>query len=161
MAADKFTQLAPVLMQRLMDEVGFSVLDAAADVGNGGHESAGFVKLQEMKPTVKGSRGGYGWYQWTGPRRRAYEAWCAKNKLDPASDQANMDYHLVELKGPERGAIAATKRAGKGAEEATALDAKVKAFELGYERAGAKHYASRLAYARKALKAYRALHTGM
>lgn len=155
MATSKFDRLAPGLMSRLMAGVGFTVLDAAAAVGNGGHESGGFAKLQEINPTVKGSRGGYGWFQWTGPRRRAFEAWCAKNKLDPSSDEANAGFFLAELQGSEKAAVAKTKAAGKGLPEQAALVAKVKAFELAYERAGVKHYDSRVAYAQRALKAYR------
>src|SRR5690606_29853274 len=110
--------------------------DAAAILGNFGHECAGFTAMQEVKPVVAGSRGGYGWPMWTGPRRRAYEAYCKRNGLDPTGDKANYAYVFVELKGPERKAIPAVL-------EAVGLEAKVKAFELAFERAGAKHYASR------------------
>ena len=64
----------------------------AAILGNLGHESAGLTILQEIKPTVAGSKGGYGWAQWTGPRRRAYEAYCARIGKNPASDEANYAY---------------------------------------------------------------------
>lgn len=82
----------------------FSVdLDAAAAAfGNFGHQSAGFTAMQEIKPTVAGSKGGYGWPMWTGPRRRAYEAYCRKHGLDPASDTANYAYIFVELKARRR-----------------------------------------------------------
>lgn len=117
--------------------------DAIADVGNLGHECLGFTKLQEISPTVKGSRGGFGWPQWTASRRRAYEAYCKRNNLDPTSDKANYAYHFVELKGSERSTI------GKVA-KAQGLFAKVKAFELGYLRAGVKHYDSRNEWAMRA-----------
>src|SRR3990167_1802444 len=142
-----FRQKAPRIMADLIRDFAISVEDAAAIVGNGGHESGGFALLQEIKPTVSGSRGGYGWFQWTGPRRRAFEAWCKTSGLRPSSDEANYGYLVVELRGLEKKAIPALKRAA-------GLEAKVKAFELAFERAGVKHYASRIKYAREALVAY-------
>lgn len=142
-----FTQKAPSIMRKLMDDFLLSVMDAAAIVGNLGHESGGFKFLQEKKPLVPGSAGGYGWAQWTGPRRRLYEAYCARNKLDPASDKANYGYLFVELSGSEKAAIPAVKAAKD-------LRAKVIAFEAKFERAGIKHYESRLKYAEQALKAF-------
>ncbi|ESY09708.1 hypothetical protein X752_13970 [Mesorhizobium sp. LNJC398B00] len=121
--------------------------DVAAIVGNLGHESGGFASLQETKPTVPSSRGGFGWAQWTGPRRRSYEAYCKRAGLNPVVDQANYGFLFSELKGAYRGAIAKLV-AAKG------LNAKVKAFELAYEQAGAKHYASRNQWAAIALDAW-------
>jgi len=121
--------------------------DAIADVGNLGHECLGFTELEEINPTVKGSRGGFGWPQWTGPRRRAYEAYCKRNNLDPKSDKANYAYHFIELKGSERATIGKVARA-------QGLYAKVKAFELGYLRAGIKNYDSRDEWAMRAKAVY-------
>lgn len=143
----KFDTDAPWAMDKLIADFGFSVEDAAAIMGNAGHESAGFTLMQELKPTIAGSRGGYGWFQWTGPRRRAFEAYCARNKLDINSREANYAFLFVELTGPEKGAVAKTKAA-------VGLNAKTKAFELGFERAGVKHYPSRYEWAAKALRAY-------
>lgn len=143
----KFERDAPWAMDKLIADFGFSVEDAAAIMGNAGHESAGFEKMQEMKPTVKGSRGGYGWFQWTGPRRRAFEAYCERNKLDINSREANYAFLFVELKGDEKAAVPKTKAA-------VGLNAKTKAFELAFERAGVKHYPSRYEWAVKALRIY-------
>ena len=41
--------------------------------------------INERNPTVKGSRGGYGLYQLTGPRRRAYEAFATQRGTDFAN----------------------------------------------------------------------------
>lgn len=120
--------------------------DIAAIGGNGAHESAGFRILQEIKPTVAGSRGGWGYFQWTGPRRRAFEAWTVKRGLDPSGAAANIGFLVFELQTSEKAALPALRRA-KG------LEAKVKAFEMAYERAGVKHYPSRLEWARKFLAA--------
>lgn len=146
-----FRALAPKIMRGLMNEFALDLESAAAILGNLGHESGGFRFLQEKKPLVPGSRGGWGWAQWTGPRRRAFEAWVRAQKLDPAGYEANYGYLVLELHGAEKAAVPAVKRA-KG------LAAKVKAFELGFERASKnhKHYASRERWAAIALEAFSA-----
>lgn len=143
-----FEAKAPSIMRRLMaDFPGLTVNDAAAILGNLGHESLGFTKLQEMAPTVKGSKGGYGWAQWTGPRRRQYEAWSRAQKLDPASDEANYGFLKFELVATEKAAIPAVKAA-------RTLRDKTIAFEKAYERAGVKHYDKRVYWANLAAEAY-------
>lgn len=59
--------------------------------------------VNEAKPTVAGSRGGYGLYQLTGPRRVAFENWAAQSGR-PTDDQAQFDFLAMELQGPERAA---------------------------------------------------------
>lgn len=147
-AEQRFREVAPKYMALLLaDFPRLNKLDAAAVFGNGGHESLGFTKLQEIKPVVKGSRGGYGWFQWTGPRRRAYESYCKRNSLDPASDSANYKFLWVELNGDESNAIPALRAA-------VSLDDKVIAFEKAFLRAGVKHYPERQRWAKIALEAY-------
>lgn len=143
-----FRSTAPRYMKLLMADFGFSLEDAAAVFGNLGHESRGLTDLQEDKPTVAGSRGGFGWAQWTGPRRRAYEAWCKKHGKDAKADDTNYAYLFVELKGDEKRAVAKTK-------EANGLDGKVEAFEQTFLRAGVKHHPSRKKWAAIALDAYK------
>jgi hypothetical protein len=92
MAMDKtklFRQKAPMIMRRIIADFDLDALSAAAVLGNIGHECGGFRIMQETKPVVPGSRGGFGWCQWTGKRRLAMEAYCARNALDPVSDKAN------------------------------------------------------------------------
>ena len=151
MAADarKFRRLAPLMMSELMREFSLPDWRAAAIAGNGGHESGGFTIMQEGKPTVPGSRGGYGWFQWTGPRRRAFEAWCADKGLDGASYEANVGFLIAELRGQEKGALAALRAA-------KTFEAAVIAFERAYERAGVKRDDRRLRWARMALEEFRA-----
>ncbi|ESY83414.1 hypothetical protein X739_24285 [Mesorhizobium sp. LNHC220B00] len=104
--------------------------------------------MQEIKPTVPSSRGGFGWAMWTGPHRRKFEAYCNRAALDAAGDQANYGFLFPELKGSYRGAIAKLL-AAKG------LAAKVRAFELAW--AGKKNYASRNQWAAIALDAWHAI----
>ena len=149
MAADALFRLkAPDIMRLLMKDFDFDETDAAAVVGNLGHESGGFRFLQELKPMIPGSRGGYGWAQWTGPRRVAFEKYCERNKLDPASDKANYGFLFVELTGSEKKAVDAVRNA-------LGLYNKVVAFEKNFERAGIKHYDRRMIWAEKALEAYK------
>lgn len=136
-------------MRALIARYGLAVEDAAAIFGNLGYESGGFKSLQEKKPVVAGSKGGYGWGQWTGPRRNAFMAWCAAKGLPPSSDEANLGYLCHELDTTEAKAIPAVKRA-------KSLRDKVVAFELAFERAGVKAYAKRLTWAQMALEAFHA-----
>lgn len=150
-----FRAKAPGIMAQLIRDFPITPTDAAAIVGNAGHECLGFTTYQEIKPTVAGSRGGWGWMQWTGPRRRAFEAYCARTGKDPASDEANYAWLFLELKGIEgtEGSAIGKTVAAKD------LDAKVIAFEKAFLRAGVKHYPSRQNWARIALDAWRA-HSG-
>jgi|GEM_PF-2848944 len=145
-----FQSKAPGIIAKLRgDFPELSALDCEAIVGNAGHESNGFSTLQEVAPTVKNSAGGWGWFQWTGPRRRAFEAYCTRNNLDPAGDQANYAWLFLELKGSEQAAI-------RKVTAAKTLTDKVVAFEEAYERAGVKNYPSRQQWAIKAKTAYEA-----
>jgi len=149
-AEQTFRAKAPGIIAQLLRDFPISPEDAAAIVGNLGHESLGFTAMQELKPVVAGSKGGWGWAQWTGPRRRAFEAYCGRTGKDPASDDANYAYLFLELKGIEGTEAKAIGKlmAAKG------LDAKVEAFEKAFLRAGVKHYESRKQWARIALDAW-------
>ncbi len=147
-----FRATAPVYMRRLLtDFPELNQLDAAAIFGNMGHESLGFTVLQEIKPTVAGSKGGWGWAQWTGPRRRAFDAYVKRTGKDPAANDTNYAYLFLELNGSEgtEGGALAKVRAAQG------LDEKVEAFEKAFLRAGVKHYPSRKKWAQIALEAFR------
>ncbi|CDX54593.1 hypothetical protein MPL1032_190167 [Mesorhizobium plurifarium] len=146
-AQDLFRSKAPWIMALLMRDFKIGLDDSAAILGNLGHESAGFSAMQEIKPTVPSSRGGFGWAQWTGPRRRSFEAYASRVGLNPTDDQANYGWLFSELKGPYRAAIDKLVAA-------KTLAAKVKAFEGVYEKAGVKHYDSRNQWAAIALDAW-------
>lgn len=60
--------------------------------------------INEIAPLVPGSRGGYGLAQWTGPRRRQYEAFAAQRGVDPSDINAQLDFLDWELQNTERGA---------------------------------------------------------
>jgi hypothetical protein len=57
--------------------------------------------INEAAPIVPGSRGGFGLYQLTGPRRRDYEAFASSRGVDPSDVNAQLDWLMHELQGPE------------------------------------------------------------
>lgn len=141
-----FRSKVPWIVTGLMNEfMTITAEDACAILGNLGHECAGFHLFQEQKPLVPGSRGGFGWAQWTGPRRKAFEAFVADNDLDPKGDRANFEFLVKELKTTEAAAMPALKKA-------IGLNNKVIAFEKKFERAAEKykHYERRLIWAERA-----------
>lgn len=143
-----FTDKAPAIMLRLMSEFKLTLQSAAAILGNLGHESAGFTAMQEIRP-VNGGRGGFGWAQWTGPRRRSFEAYCQDLSLDPRSDEANLGFLVKELKTTHQSAI-------RNLNAEPNLQSAVMRFEREFERADPryKHYDRRVKYAQIALQAY-------
>lgn len=142
-----FDDIVPLYMARLMADFDCTAEDAAAVFGNAGHESAGFEKLQEIAPVVKGSAGGWGWFQWTGPRRRAFDRYCERHGLDKSAHETQYKFLYAELTTTE-------KRTMPAVMAAQGLDAKVRVFEQMFERAGVKHYPSRIRWAKRALAAY-------
>jgi hypothetical protein len=136
------------LVQALAKEFDLSLEQAAGIAGNLGFESAGLTTLQEVAPAA-GGRGGYGWAQWTGPRRLAFEAWCRDRGLAVSSDEANYGFLCAELRGAYKETIDALRKC-----QAVA----VATWSVGqtYERPGGTTatnlpgYAGRFNYARRA-----------
>ena len=118
-------QRATAVRDRLAADFNLSTDQAAGIVGNLQAES-GIQAVQEGSPTS--GRGGYGWAQWTGPRRDAFEKWAADNKLDPKSDEANYGFLKQELQSKQYAGtldrIRQTSNAGQSAQ----------VFENEYER---------------------------
>lgn len=134
--------IAARLATDLQRDFGLTYEQALGVVGNLAHESGGFNTLQEISPLVAGSRGGYGYAQWTGPRRRNFERYARDNNLDPASYEANYGFlkHEIETDPYERRQFMRVKQA-KTAEEATRIVSE------NYLRPGIPHMDSRLAWA--------------
>ena len=144
-----FRQKAPNIMQDLMTDFGLTLDQAAGVLGNIGHECAGFRKMQEIKPIIPGSRGGWGWCQWTGPRRRAFEAWCTRHGFDNLSaDEANYGFLSHELETTEKRALSHLRRT-------VSLGDATESFMEKFERPGIEHLDSRINWAREALRASR------
>ena len=60
--------------------------------------------VNEAAPVVAGSRGGDGVNQWTGPRRRQYEAFASDRGTDLADPNTQLDFTLWELQNTEKSA---------------------------------------------------------
>jgi uncharacterized protein (TIGR02594 family) len=115
---DLFNQRAPQLMTELQEDLGLSKHQAAGLVGNLGYESAGFKSLQEGKPIA--GAGGFGYAQWTGPRRNEFFKWARDNQLDPKSHEANAGFLKHELRGKHSGFLERLKKT-QTLQEATRL----------------------------------------
>lgn len=137
-----FQSKAPMVVQRLMQDLGITREQAAGIVGSLGHESGGFTQMQELNPTS--GRGGLGWGQWTGPRRTEFENYAKQNNLSTSSDEANYGNLIRELKGPEAAGLNAVRQTNN------VTDA-TKNFTQVFERPGVMALNSRLNYANQAL----------
>lgn len=140
----------PKIANDLMSDFGLTLDQVCGILGNIGHECAGFRSMQEIKPIVPGSLGGWGYCQWTGPRRRAFEAWCLENGFDNLSDDAaNYGFLKHELKTTEKRALEHLRNTGSLADA-------TRSFMDKFERPGIKHFDSRLNWGREAMTAFRA-----
>jgi Phage tail lysozyme len=136
-------------MADLIADFGLEDFQAAGILGNIGHECAGFRLMQEVKP--RGGRGGFGWCQWTGSRRVAFENFCSENGLLPTRDLGNYRNLKRELLTREfSGALQAVRQAR------TIVEA-VRAFEAKFEKAAAdaKHFDRRDKWADIAIKNFK------
>lgn len=151
-AIDTFKTKAPEVIRWLMRDFELTDYQAAGLAGNLGRECAGFTILHEegQPPGV----GGYGWGQWTGPRRKLFLNWCHANRLDWQSDAANYGYLRHELSGEDRANsyayVLIHLREARNVKEAAIV------FEQFYERAGVPALTDREHWAEIALDAYKA-----
>jgi hypothetical protein len=124
-----------------------NLIHPSAIVGNIGGES-GLTAIPEKHPVIPGSRGGFGWCQWTGPRRKAYESFCAARGYDVHDDQANYEFLLLELDGSENHAF---RQLLKTTDLRAATDTFMRLFERPGDPEGT--LPERLKFAQKALVA--------
>lgn len=98
--------------------------------------------INEANPLVKGSRGGFGLAQWTGPRRREIEAYAKERGANVADPNVQLDFLVHELGTSEKKAgdkLLASKNANEAAQT----------FLTGFLRPAQEHQNSRSAkYAR-------------
>ena len=144
--SNNFREKAPSIMRLLIQDFSVSPAQAAGILGNIGHECAGFQKMQEQNP--RSGRGGYGWCQWTGPRRRAFESWASKMGFDLDSNAANYGFLKHELTETSEQRVIPLIKKNDTVEQATRTFMKV------FERPGVKHLNSRIKYADAALRAF-------
>ncbi|MEP7452407.1 phage tail tip lysozyme [Phyllobacterium sp. SB3] len=107
--------VAPEVLKAKFIERGLPEHVADGLVMNYADESRLNPGINEAHPIVPNSRGGYGLAQWTGPRRKAYEAYAAERGKPLDDVDTQVDFTLAEFQGSERSAaekILATKDAG-------------------------------------------------
>lgn len=139
-------QRGGAITARLASDLNLTPQQAAGITGNLQAES-GIRAVQEGHP-ISG-RGGFGWAQWTGPRRVAFERYAKENNLDPKSDEANYGFLKKELQSPEYAGMLKQLGALKGpnaAREAAAL------FERLFERPKVSNAGVRGKYAEQFVK---------
>ena len=144
-ASGTFKEQAPALMKNLMKDFDLTKEQAAGITGNLGHESAGLkAGIQEGGVKQGQGRGGLGWAQWTGPRRKAFESYLAESGQKATDPAANYGFLKRELTTTHKGALAAVKKetTGSGA---------MMAFEDKFEAAKVKHYEGRQKYTDQAM----------
>ncbi len=142
-----FRRKAPKIMADLKKDFDLEDDQAAAILGNLGAECNGFTELQERHPLVQGSQGGYGWAQWTGPRRRLFEQFCRDNGLAKNSDEANYGFLKVELQGSHKHALDELKAE-------TTQPGAVESFMESFEGSAVPNPGPRLRWAQRALAAF-------
>lgn len=77
--------------------------------------------INEAKPLVPGSRGGFGLAQWTGPRRVALEQFAQQTGRDVGDPNVQMDFLMQELQGPEANAAKSIMSAQSSGDAAAAI----------------------------------------
>jgi len=148
---ETFLAKAPRIMENLVSDFGLKDFQAAGLMGNIGEECDGFREMQEKKPLIPGSKGGFGWAQWTGPRRTQFESFCSVNGMSPFSDAANYGFLKQELNTTQAMALTAVQKAPN-------ISKAVRTFEASFERAkaGLEHFDRRDQWAGLALQSFRA-----
>lgn len=142
-----FASIAASVIPRLANDLGITPAQAAGIIGQLGHESSGLQAINERNPVVPGSRGGFGWAQWTGPRRVAFESWARQNGLPVTSPEANYRFLVHELKNTPEGAVLGRLRGAPDAITAGRI------FTDDFLRPGIVNQGSRDEWTRRALAA--------
>lgn len=140
-------QLAPQVITRLSRDLQLTPQQAAGIVGQLGHESDGLQAINEYQPAVPGSRGGFGWAQWTGPRRKQFEAFAADRQMDVTDPEANYQYLVHELTNTPESRVVDRLRASPDAQAAGRV------FTDQFLRPGVPAYDSRASWTERALNA--------
>lgn len=140
--AQSSAPIAERLTGDLQVRLGLTPAQAAGMVGNLATETGNFQHMQELNPTVEGSRGGYGYAQWTGPRRRQYESYAASRGVALDAYETNLDFLVYEMETTER-------RAYERLLATNTVDEAALSVMNDFLRPGIPHADSRLGYARE------------
>jgi hypothetical protein len=108
------------ITQRLAQDLGLTTDQALGIVSNLWQESK-LQGINEEHPLIPGSRGGFGWAQWTGPRRDQFDQFVQANHLDPTSDEANYKFLVNDLTKNFGGVLDSVRRSANPVAAATAF----------------------------------------
>lgn len=128
-------EIATQMVSDLQRDFKISPQIAVGIVGQLAGETSGFTQLQELNPTVPGSRGGGGYAQWTGPRRDAFDAFAGDN--DKNSYQVNYQFLRNELANTAEGGVLDKLKGAPDAQTAGRI------FTDNFLRPGTPNYAGR------------------
>lgn len=119
-----------LLVAKRLQTIGLSRGQIAGVLGNFQLES-GFNPRVNEGGKVGGPLGvgGYGLAQWTGGRQKALVDFAKKRGIDPGTPEAQADFLVYELQGPE-------KRAYESLKGAVSPEESARRFVTDYERAG-------------------------
>lgn len=152
----EYGKKAAQIRDRLMKDFNLTKEQASGVVGSLAAETKGFTQYQEFdkgRGTWRpGARGGWGWAQWTGQRRRAFERYIKETGLDPYSDEANYGFLAKELRTTQANELRRLRKA-RTTEEAARIFTGSKREGRGFLRPGAEHYGPSIRWAQKAYNA--------
>ena len=100
----------------IQEALGLTSAQASGFAANISYESGNFKTMQEDSP--KKGRGGYGYAQWTGSRRKNFESWAKKNNLNINSYEANLGFVIHEIQNTSEGRFLEALEATTTPEEA-------------------------------------------
>lgn len=128
------------LMADLRADLDLADFQAAGIVGNLARETGNFRFLRELNPVVRGSRGGIGYAQWTGPRHDDFLAFAGG--ADLMSYEVNYAFLIEELEGPYARVLDRVR-------ETETLSEATEVFMLGYlaPHPSYRHQDERIAFA--------------
>lgn len=123
---------APFTSRRPNKRSGDEIYKGLVERGMPEHVAKGFVinfrdesgldaGINEINPLVKGSRGGFGLYQLTGPRRVEYEKFAEDRGVDPSNVDAQLDFLMLELNSKEKSAAEKIYNTSTSGEAAAAI----------------------------------------
>lgn len=140
-------ELAPKVINDLSRDLNITPQAAAGIVGQLGYESEGLQAINERQPVVQGSRGGFGWAQWTGPRRREFESWAGRQGMDINTPEANYGFLVHELKNTPESRVLEKLQGVKDPQQAGRI------FTDTFLRPGVPAYDKRASWTEKAMNA--------
>jgi hypothetical protein len=150
--ASAFDNLAPRVIADLIRDLKLTPEQAAGICGNIGAES-GFRAVQEARP-ISG-RGGYGWIQWTGPRRVSFEDWARSKGFALDSYEANYGFLVRELQTTHAASLTKLRLTKTAKAAAETFGYWFERF-AGYQNLSNSNYQNRVRLAERALALYRA-----